>query len=168
VRLLIEVGENPEGDAGGPESLAAWLRNGDEWLVRLAPAAATPGGAGPPRIDLNLLSTSGLIPLTHSLLSWLATRRAGTTLTVSRPGRTESVTFGDGPADPVLTALPELLLDAPRSDSGDASARRRTHPPVVPGSFHKSGDFPRSGEFDGPVGVTPPGPPFGDDDDEDE
>jgi hypothetical protein len=167
--LLIEVGEDPEGDAGGPESLAAWLRDGDEWLVRLVPAAAAPGGAEPPLplVDLNLLATSALIPLAHSLLSWLAARRAGTTLTVSRPGRTESVTFGDGPAEPVLTALPELLLDAAPSDSGDASARRRTHPPVAPGNF-KSDGFHKSGRFDGPVGVTPPGPPFGDDDDEDE
>lgn len=176
MRLVVGIGDDPERGEGDYESLTEWLRDGgDDWLAGRAPAIPHTGRGEPvqPLIDVNLLTTSGLAPLARTLLSWLAARGGRTKLIVSRPDLAETVEIASGPAEPLVTALSGLLRDA-APDSGDVTARPRSEPPVTPDDVHTTGNVPNTVQkgysygvvIQGPVGVTPPGPPFGDDDED--
>ncbi|MEU6850351.1 hypothetical protein ABZ901_10545 [Actinacidiphila alni] len=182
MRLVVGVEEGPPekpryGADTGPQSLERQLRNdgGDDWLVAPSPPFTHHTAEEPAQIDVQLVSTSGVVPLARSLLSWLDARDGRTRLTVRRAGRPETVEVTAGPPDRLATALAGLLTDAP-SGSGDAGARP-TAPYVSdhdvrfgdvaarPGSSHFSSGHSTYNDS-GPLGVTPPGPPFGDDDED--
>ncbi|MEW2518085.1 hypothetical protein [Actinacidiphila alni] len=182
---MVEVEEGPPqrpryGADTGPQSLERQLRNdgGDDWLVAPSSPFTHHTAEESAQIDVRLVSTSGVVPLARSLLSWLERHADQVRLTAHLSGRTETVEITAGSPEELATALLQLLARTPpeKSDPGGDAGARPAGPRPFPDDLRvgdtsaRPGSGPMAGRSrpagEGPLGVTPPGPPFGDDDED--
>lgn len=99
-------------DEGGDESrsLAAWLREEDEFKVRAVTRSAEPGRMGGVLETIEvLIQPEGLgVALVTAISTWLSTRRTRSTIVITRDGRTATVELPRG-AD--VVAVTKSVVD---------------------------------------------------------
>lgn len=178
MELVIGVGASPGGEAY--ESLGELLRRygRSDWTVTLRPPhlpvliddpdAAEPSQESSPAVELQeerLISVAVAVPgdtprLAAALTAWMRAH-PGQAVTLTTPGNSVVVVV-DAPDERLSDWLDTLLtLPAPGSvkpRDGDAGRTTNISGPATPDNFHIT-------EISDP-GNTPPGPPFGDEDDE--